>query len=730
MDIVTLALARKYVEETAQGLGAVKGSPCTIKSITEGEDGSTVVFAWTGVDGVEQTSTTFLPRGPKGEPGKDGSGETAFDLANCGLPVLYLNGDTTGMSKDDAVDMSYVYGNLSGTASVKWQGSSSINYPKKNYTVKFDQAFEAKEGWGAQKKYCMKANWIDASHARNVVNAKLWGQICASRKPTNTTLAACPNWGAVDGFPIVIAINGQFHGLYTFNVPKDGWMANMGNGTQEAILCADKQNAPCQFKGEVTLENDFDLEYATDENNVEWVKTSMNELINACIMSDGSNIDTTIASLCDIASAIDYLCFVPFVTGLDMCGKNYLLLKRDGEPWTFGAYDMDCTYSLNWNGSKFESALDKPNLAYFASYHKLMGLLASYKADTVKARWKELRKTVLSEDNIYQQFINFAGLIPKAVKEAEAKKWPTIPNSDANTIYQVFNQLRLRLPVLDAEVEALVQESVIPAPMLAAGLDWFDADAAGVEQSAITAITYSSTYEPTGNEDAIWACDVDGNGDIMAYRNGTEITITPTTGATRIRLNPASDGMLSNSTQGGGAFSALAEVNGTEMWVANSGTSMQCLLMGNTLITEPVCVPDGATAINSIFYGCRALRHPPVLPEGANTMRNAFISCTALQELPNIPSTAIDMEYFAFGCTALTDVDITIPAGVKVLSYAFRGCRNLNGSIEINATNLQRYDDCFLYACMDSGAVTLTGSCPLLAEIAATNTQGKVTVAS
>ena len=37
---------------------------------------------------------------------------------------------------------------------------------------------------------------------------------------------------------------------------------------------------------------------------------------------------------------------------------------------------------------------------------------------------------------------------------------------------------------------------------------------AGVEQSAVTAITYSATYEPTGNEDANWACDVDGNGDI------------------------------------------------------------------------------------------------------------------------------------------------------------------------------------------------------------------------
>lgn len=81
MDFATLAAAQNYVDKTAQSLGAVKGAPCTIKSITEGEDGSTIVFSWTGADGAEQTRSTFLPRGPQGErgakgdpgePGKDG----------------------------------------------------------------------------------------------------------------------------------------------------------------------------------------------------------------------------------------------------------------------------------------------------------------------------------------------------------------------------------------------------------------------------------------------------------------------------------------------------------------------------------------------------------------------------------------------------------------------------------------------------------------------------------
>lgn len=63
MDLVTLSLAKKYVEDTANGLGAVKGSPATIESITPVEGGNEVVFAWTGTDGTKQTQTMFVAEG-------------------------------------------------------------------------------------------------------------------------------------------------------------------------------------------------------------------------------------------------------------------------------------------------------------------------------------------------------------------------------------------------------------------------------------------------------------------------------------------------------------------------------------------------------------------------------------------------------------------------------------------------------------------------------------------
>lgn len=67
MDVITYALAKKYVDKTAIALGAVKGAPCTIKSIIETDIEVIVTFEWTGTDGTTQTSTMTIPRGTQGK---------------------------------------------------------------------------------------------------------------------------------------------------------------------------------------------------------------------------------------------------------------------------------------------------------------------------------------------------------------------------------------------------------------------------------------------------------------------------------------------------------------------------------------------------------------------------------------------------------------------------------------------------------------------------------------
>ena len=379
-----------------------------------------------------------------------------LDVSAYGIPALYLEGNVANMTKDDAVELEYRFGDIVGTCTCKWQGNSSLTFPKKNYTLKFDNAFEAADKWGAQKKYCAKANHNDFTQSRNVVSAKIWGDIVRRRVPANTTLAACPNYGAIDGFPIVIVLNGEFHGVYCFNIPKDGWMMNMGSGTNECILCADYHVPATKFEGEAALDGtDFELEYVTDEDNAGWVLTSLNNLLRACANSDGSDLDTTIATMLDWKSAIDYYIFSALIRNTDGISKNYLLSTYDGVKWFFGAYDMDTVFGNVWNGNAFASPAEGGTFEDIAVENHLFRLIKTHKTAELKQRYEELRATTFSEANIISMFMSFAGQIPRALMDEECRKWPTIPFTSVHTIDSIVNWYRIRCAVIDAEAEAM-----------------------------------------------------------------------------------------------------------------------------------------------------------------------------------------------------------------------------------------------------------------------------------
>lgn len=429
----------------------------------KGADGNTIAFydpkPILGLKGVNSLWTGFgevTARGKQNTGEQDEGAVEKFDPTVWGLPILALSGDITGMDKNHPKNMMYTYGEHTGLCSMKWQGSSSVAYDKKNFTIGFDKAFEVMEGWGAQKKYCTKANYIDHSHARNVVCAKLWGETVKSRASVPATLQHLPNGGAVDGFPILITINDEFQGLYTMNIPKDGWMFGMGSGSQEAIVCADQWVSATSFKGEAKIDGtDFKMEYVTDENDKAWVATSLNRLINACINSDGSDLDTIIAQYLDWQSAIDYYIFCVLTEGADMTGKNYLLATFDGVKWYFSAYDMDSTFGLHYSGKTFLPADNNPTFTQFASFHRVMELIKLYKKDALKARYAELRGSVFSESNIAVLFNNFTGLMPSPVFIQDVKRWPMIPNTSANNVSQIRDYYRLRVMVADKWIEEL-----------------------------------------------------------------------------------------------------------------------------------------------------------------------------------------------------------------------------------------------------------------------------------
>lgn len=63
LEILTLGSSKTYTRESLLGLGALKGAPCTIKSITEVDGGQKITFEWTGTSGTKQTSEMTVKNG-------------------------------------------------------------------------------------------------------------------------------------------------------------------------------------------------------------------------------------------------------------------------------------------------------------------------------------------------------------------------------------------------------------------------------------------------------------------------------------------------------------------------------------------------------------------------------------------------------------------------------------------------------------------------------------------
>lgn len=64
--IIALGRAKKYVAESLDGLGALKGANCVIESVDTVPEGNRVTFSWTGTSGTKETTTILVKNGEQG----------------------------------------------------------------------------------------------------------------------------------------------------------------------------------------------------------------------------------------------------------------------------------------------------------------------------------------------------------------------------------------------------------------------------------------------------------------------------------------------------------------------------------------------------------------------------------------------------------------------------------------------------------------------------------------
>ena len=394
------------------------------------------------------------------------------------IPKVFFVGTAPTSKAQDELPLTMEY--ISKTkrifsyATLKVQGDSSSGYAKKNFNLKMfsDEARTEKQkctfrDWLKTHKYCLKANWIDHTHARNVVNGRLWAQVVRSRADIADYPAeyqASPHCGAVDGFPVKVYVNGVYQGIYTWNIRKDESMFNMDDktGTHAALIADANRNTTIWRE----LPNIDGTDWTDELNDVvpDAVLTGFRSAYSFVMNATDDEFKTNIEQYFYKSSLIDYYIFIYSILMIGGLAKSQTMFTYDAVKYLANIYDMDTTWALKWDGSGYYDIETTCPAGYIAQadtidqnnllYERLVALFP----DEIATRYAELRASVLSDANIINEFERFTDVIGSDLYAEDFASttangaFTAIPSTDTNNIQKLRDIIVKRMAYCDVKI--------------------------------------------------------------------------------------------------------------------------------------------------------------------------------------------------------------------------------------------------------------------------------------
>lgn len=311
-----------------------------------------------------------------------------FNYENTSTPVIRMYGDTTNMTGDVAVPMriKYISPNeeLYGQSfdlnycQVHWQGTSSLQYVLKNYTIYLkddnmaDFYYSPYRNGIKENIFCLKADYMESSHANNVGLAKFINDsVYDSKNPAQLKDDRVRN--SINGFPILLYINDELKGCYNFNL--DRYSPNSFGYDKSVFpkcLCyevsANSDTTAGAFhkwtsstgKTEIDyLASDFEAIFPPDRAAGNDTFDEIKRLVDWVNDADDELFKEQIHEYFNLEYLLRYYLVVMIFGLVDNLGKNMKLTTWDGLVWYPQFYDLDTALGLDNTGFlKFDSDIE------------------------------------------------------------------------------------------------------------------------------------------------------------------------------------------------------------------------------------------------------------------------------------------------------------------------------------------------------------------------------------
>lgn len=376
---------------------------------------------------------------------------------------------------------------------IEVQGSSSALMPKKNWSIAIfsddsrQNAINIKLGHMLpHDELVWKAYFVDNTQTRNNVSNLIWEQFVQTRNQFPKSEVDRVNMiggvgldyqptgalGHVDGFPAVCYINGEFYGIGALNIGKKRGNYNLASNKQTHIQLEPNGGViinklplnPLDSATPALTGEAFEIRRPSKWGND--AQASYERLRAFLASSKADMINAGVDNYLDRYTTMDYIILVQLLGLGDTFHKNTLYTTWDGLVWHFMPYDLDCTCGLNSNGKvEFDPlSLTIPNSDTtnssesdwwnnnFGTIYKIRSIYGS----DLDARYAQLRKKVITVDNLTEMHLSWAKKIPKDLYELEDAKWNkgvenlAISMIQSSSIYQINDWLSKHIPRCDS----------------------------------------------------------------------------------------------------------------------------------------------------------------------------------------------------------------------------------------------------------------------------------------
>lgn len=330
------------------------------------------------------------------------------------------------------------FGNyLKGTfyVEVKFQGTSTLSYPKKNFRFTFykDVLFSKKESHKlgeliTAKKYNLKAYWTDLSLLREQTTYRLVQAIKETRdydsqypwnKDYNVNTGAT---GLTNAAPCRVDVSGDFYGIHWFGLAKDINNFMLDDSEMNGVLIQgdDPANETPDFWKTLHTEcwEDLlaDIESAIGPDSLAAVE-DFYHYINS---ENGYSFNRKTASRhLDIQEWIDAIIILQTFCCIDSLAKNMILYAgSDKKVFSPMFYDLDWTwvYVGNTNNDVFKKTANAQDRSVWINFMNLFW-------EEICERYMYLRSKVLNMEYISSLMINISRNIDYSDYNKEILKW-------------------------------------------------------------------------------------------------------------------------------------------------------------------------------------------------------------------------------------------------------------------------------------------------------------------